>query len=188
MEFRDNLMICRCGRIHTVSHDVIEAALNRRKEILFICARCGNAAIIGGDESTDPDTGDITYIMHTNDFRGEVITPEVFISNEKYKGLYQILYKRGYGVPMQTGMYATDYFNGVFSDHWYPYFDKIMRYGVNGDDVINFVSTYNRQRTTVDMGRFIRETPEEVLEQLSRKSIPGLNWRGTAYESKFNSK
>lgn len=178
MEFRDNLIICKCGRIHIISHDVIKAALEQKKEILYICGKCGNTYIVGGYESTDLNTGDVTYTMHANDFRGKTITPEIS------KGIYQIIHERGYAVPMLTGMYATNYFNGVFSDQWYPYFDKVMsHYGGDKDDIINFINRYRRLHTTVDMDRFIRETPEKVLEQLSRTSIPGLNWECTTYES-----
>lgn len=85
---------------------------------------------------------------------------------------------------MKTGQYATDFFNGRFSDRWYPDFYKIQRKDITVKEIMDFIDEYIHDRTTVNMDRFINETPDDILEELSGYWIEGLNWSGTKYENK----
>ena len=53
---------------------------------------------------------------------------------------------------------------------------------------MDFINEYTHDRTTVNMDRFIRETPEDMLEEISHHSIEGFNGKGTKWETKWNSK
>ena len=88
---------------------------------------------------------------------------------------------------MMTGMYATDYNNGRFSDRWYPDFYKIQRSDITVKEIMDFIDKYTNDRTTVNMNRFISETPEDMLEEISHYMIDGFNWKGTKWENEWNS-
>lgn len=47
-----------------------------------------------------------------------------------------------------------------------------------------FNDEYNRDRSTVNMRRFINETPDDVLKELANYAIDGLDFAGTKYERK----
>ena len=89
---------------------------------------------------------------------------------------------------MKTGQYATDYFNGRFSDRWYPDFYKIQRTDITVKEIMDFIDEYNHNRTTVNMDRFINETPDDRLAELSTYSIDGLDWKGTKFEKEWYKK
>lgn len=89
---------------------------------------------------------------------------------------------------MMTGQYATDYFNGRFSDRWYPDFYKIQRKDITVKEIMKFIDEYKHDRTTVNMDWFIKQTPEDMLFEISCYMIDGFDWSGTKFENGWNSK
>ena len=183
-----DMRICRCGRIHMIDNNRINSALKKNKNLLLICAGCGAATLIGADVEMDwTDQGKEIYMMYSNDFsvsEDSIITSSDFKTTDNHKAIEEIIYNQGLKVPMMSGQYATDYFNGIFSDRWYPDFYKIQRDDITVKEIMNFIDEFNHDRTTVNMDRFIYESPEDMLDEISRYSIKGLNWVGTKWESK----
>ena len=103
-------------------------------------------------------------------------------SNQYHKQISEIFYSNGYKVPMKSGMDATDFYVGKFSDRWHPDFYKIQRNDVTVDEIMDFIDDFNKNRTTVDMERLIDRLPEDVLEELSALYIPSLDWTNTKYD------
>ena len=186
------MRICKCGRIHMVDEDKLENALENNKNLLLICGGCGTATLIGADIEPDWDEpNNDCYMMYSCEFssyKDKSITASDFESTEHYKGIEEIIYSHGIKVPMMTGMYATDYANGRFSDRWYPAFYKIQRSGITVKEIMDFIDKYTNDRTTVNMNRFISETPEDMLEEISHYMIDGFNWKGTKWETEWNSR
>lgn len=186
-----NMRICKCGQIHMVDNEKLNKALENNKNLLLICAGCGVATLIGADVEPDWDDPDKTcYMMYSSAFssyKDRNICAADFESTEKHKGITEIIYSHGYKVPMMTGMYATDYNNGIFSDRWYPDFYKIRRSDITVKKIMEFIDEYTHNRTTVNMDRFIRETPDDALEVISHYYIKGLNFKGTKWETEYNS-
>lgn len=192
MKTKYDMRICKCGRIHMVDNSVLMKALNNNKNLLLICAGCGNATLIGADiEKNLFDENKTSYMMYACDFseyENASITVSDFTPTEKHKGIEEIVYSHGYRVPMMSGMYATDYSFGMFSDRWYPDFYKIQRSDITVKEIMEFIDEYTHDRTTVNMSRFIRETPDDVLDEISRFMIEGLNFYGTKWETEWNSR
>lgn len=192
MERKYDMRICKCGRIHMMLNDKIEKALENNKNLLLICAGCGAATLIGAD--IEPDWNEPCkdcYMMYASDFssyKDASIHMSDFDTTEDLKGIEEIYYSHGLKVPMMTGQYATDYFNGRFSDRWYPDFYKIQRKDITVSEIMDFIDTYIHERTTVNMDRFIRETPEDILREISCFMIDGFNWKDTKWENEWNSK
>lgn len=192
MSSKYDMRICKCGRIHMVPNEKVNRALKNNKNLLLICGSCGAARLIGAD--IEPDWNDPEkdcYIMYSGDFssyKDETISISDFETTESKKGIEEILYSHGIKVPMMTGRYATDYSNGKFSDRWYPDFYKIQRKDVTVKEIMEFIDEYSHDRTTVNMRCFINETPEDMLEEISHYIIDGLNWKGTKWETDWNSK
>lgn len=192
MERKYDMRICKCGRIHMVDEDKLEKALENNKNILLICGGCGTATLIGADIEPDWDEPDKDcYMMYSCEFssrENKSITTADFESTEHHKGIEEIVYSHGIKVPMMTGMYATDYNNGRFSDRWYPDFYKIQRSDITVKEIMDFIDEYTNDRTTVNMNRFINETPEDMLEEISHYHIEGFDWKGTKWETEWNSR
>ena len=192
MNRKYDMIICKCGRIHMLDNNKLNKALENNKNILFVCAGCGSATLIGAN--IEPDWNDPSkdcYMMYSGDFsdhEDKSITAADFESTEEQKGIEEIIYSHGLKVPMMTGQYATDYFNGIFSDRWYPDFYKIQRSDITVNEIMDFIDEYDHDRTTVNMDRFIHETPEDMLEEISHYSIDGLDFKGTKWETEWNSK
>lgn len=51
---------------------------------------------------------------------------------------------------------------------------------------MEFINEYRHKRTTINMPRFIDETPDEILEELSNCFIPAFNWKGTKFEKEWH--
>lgn len=187
-----DIRICSCGRIHMVPMEKLEKALENDKDLLLICGGCGKGTLIGAD--VEPDWDDPTkncYNMYCRDFstrKDKSITVTDFESIASKTGIEEIIYSHGVKVPMMTGQYATDYYNGMFSDRWYPDFFKIQRDGITVSEIMDFIKKYSHDRTTVNMDRFINQTSEELLTEISKIGIQGLNWKGTKWETKWNSR
>lgn len=187
-----DIRICKCGRIHVTKIEKLDAVLEKNKNLLLVCGGCGDATLIGADIEPDCDEPDKDcYMMYSGNFSAhdnKSITVSDFESTDKHKGIEEIIYSHGIKVPMMTGQYATDYFNGRFSDRWYPDFYKIQRNDVTVKEIMDFIGEYINDRTTVNMKRFIRETPEDMLEEISHCSVDGFNWKDTKWETEWNSK
>ena len=183
-----DMKICSCGRIHMINMEKIDNACEVNKNLLLICAGCGRAVLIGADIEPDWEEPDKEcYEMYTRDFSrysDSVINSCAFEESEGKKAIDEIIYSHGYKVPMKTGQYATDYFRGRFSDRWYPDFYKIQRENITVPEIMDFIEEYTHDRTTVDMQRFIYQTPEDVVEEISHYWIEGLDWTGTKWEQK----
>lgn len=182
-----DVRICSCGRIHVVDSEKAYKALEENSDTILICAGCGSATLFGAD--IVPDYDDIekeVYELYSRSFSNDKsteITEDIFKdgSNKKVKS---ILYSQGIKVPMKNGEYASSYFDGKFSSLTYPDLYKIDRDDITAKEVREFISDFNRNRTTVDMERFIDETPDDVLESVSKYFISGFDWTGTKYESR----
>lgn len=60
-------------------------------------------------------------------------------SNQYHKQISEIFYYNGYKVPMKSGMDATDFYVGKFSDRWHPDFYKIQRNDVTVDEIMEVI-------------------------------------------------
>lgn len=183
-----DMRICKCGRIHMIERERIEKSITDNKDLLLVCGGCGTATLIGADiEPNWSDPEKDCYTMYSNNFsKDRFITNSDFCDAEDHKAISEIFYSQGIRVPMMTGQYATDYYDGKFSDRWYPDFYKIQRKGITVDEIMLFINEYTQNRTTVNMTTFIRNTPDEMLKEISQYYIKGFNWRGTKYENKLN--
>lgn len=158
-----DMRICSCGRIHMIQDEHIEHAIKNGKRLLLVCKGCGKATLIGANPSfcwDDPDT--VCYNMYSvpfADYKDTRITASSFES----EGIDQILFSNGLRVPMMNGYYASSYHGGMFADCVFPVED-------------------NEKRITVNMRRFIRETPDDMLEEISHYLIDAFDWSGTKYE------
>lgn len=183
-----DMRICSCGRIHMVNMEKVSRVCEANKNLLLICAGCGRATLIGADVEPDWENLDKDcYSMYARDFAkydDRIINSHAFEETEGEKAIDEIIYSHGYKVPMATGQYATDYFGGRFSDRWYPDFYKIQRNDITVPEIMKFIDEYSHDRTTVNMKRFISQTPEDVLEEISHYWIEGLDWTGTKWERK----
>lgn len=185
-----DMHICKCGRIHMVDMEKLDKALEANKNLLLICGGCGGATVIGADIEPDyiePDKD--CYNLYQFDFsqyEDAHITEAYFAGDDKHKAIMEIIYSHGIKVPMMTGMYATDYFDGNFSDRWYPDFYKIQRRDVTVEEIMEFIDQYNKDRTTVNMNRFINENPEDIIEEISHYYIRGFDWSGTKWATTYN--
>ena len=190
MDRKYDIRICGCGRIHAIPKEKIDEVLENNKEFLLICAACGYTTLIGADIAINwNDPAKKCYEMYTRSFslyENREINDNIFKGSETEKAVGKILYSHGVKVPMKTGQYATDYFNGRFSDRWYPDFYKIQRTDITVKEIMDFIDEYTHDRTTVNMNRFINETPDDVLDELSNYLIDGLDWKGTKFEKEWH--
>lgn len=187
MERKYDMRICKCGRIHMIPNEKLNKALEVNKNLLLMCGGCGAGTLIGADIEPDWNEPDKEcYMMYSSsfsDYEDTSIAVSDFESNEYHEGISEIIYSHGLKVPMMTGQYATDYFNGKFSDRWYPDFYKIQRSDITVKEIMDFIEEYKHDRCTVNMDRFIRQTPEDMLEKISHYMIEGLDWKGTKWET-----
>lgn len=188
MNRKYDIRICGCGRIHAIPKEKIDEVLENNKEFLLICAACGYTTLIGADIATNwNDPAKKCYEMYTRSFslyENREINDNIFKGSETEKAVGKILYSHGVKVPMKTGRYATDFSCGRFSDRCSPDFSRIRRCDVTVKEVTDFIEEYMDNRTTVNMNRFINETPDDILQELSSYWIEGLNWEGTKYWKK----
>lgn len=189
-----DMRICKCGRIHMIPEENLTRALENDKNLVLMCAGCGSATIIGADIEPDmfsENPNDLCYMMYAGDlspYENKIITEEIFKGSEREKAVSEIFYSHGLKVPMKTGNYANNYFDGRFADMWYPDFYKIQRKDVTVPEIMDFIKEFTEERTTVSMNRFINENPEDMIEEISHYWIKGFDWTGTKYENEFNKK
>jgi hypothetical protein len=177
-----DINVCKCGVIHAIPNEKIEKALKKQKPLLTICGNCGVASLRGGDEDVDFD-GNPCYMMYRRDF---TYNDSESINKDNIDQYSEVYYDKGYKVMMNSGMYATDYENGRFSDCWYPEFYKIQRSDVTVDEIMEFIKKYHKDRSTVNMNQLISSIPDDVLEELSNYWIEGLDWTGTKYQKEWS--
>lgn len=167
------VIFCKCGHIHVVSEEQIDKAIASNKDHLLICASCGASYAIGADYA-GPDEG---YYMHRYELTEEVMSPDSI--KERFS---EVVYSKGYEVPMMSGYSANYYFNGRFSDERAVTTNEIKHRMIR--DRIQFEEAFeriNKDRHTVNMNLFIRRTPDSVLNQLCSYHIEGFDWSGTKY-------
>ena len=177
------IRICNCGRIHFINESIIIDALKQDKEVMLICGGCGNATVIGADRYMDEyepekEVFDMySYYAGNKDFQ---IDEKSFQPGER-KEFHKVIYSKGKQVRMMTGMYATAYEYGKFSDNWFPDFYKIERDGITVEEIMQFIEQWRHDRTTVNMDSLIHDLSEEEAEILSGRWVKGLDWSGTKY-------
>lgn len=183
-----DMQICSCGSIHLIPEDKLSSLLGEDKDLLLICANCGNAILIGADKCPNYDNpNDTDYYMYHKSFTcndKEWITKKIFnptIPNEKPVG--KILYEKGIRVPMMTGNYANFYFSGKFYDY-----SPISEYDMESllsnskKEIIKNMKDLEIRKSTVNMNRLCKENTNEELDYISKFLIESLKWKGTIYE------
>lgn len=189
-----DMRICSCGRIHMIPEKKIHSALRANKNLGCICGGCGKIIAIGADAHPDYDEPEKTcYDMYTFDVNLNEVHPTIEITPNAFttgingmKPFSELFYSLGIKVPMMTGEYARSYFGDTFCDMWYPDWYKVERIDVTVDDFKKFIADFKENQKTVNMDRFIHDTPEEFLQIISRYWIKAFDWRGTKYDNKFN--
>ena len=185
-----DVKFCGCGRIHLIDCRKENKILEDNKDLLLICGGCGAATLIGAYIEPDFDDPDKTcYIMYSREFTYEntkTVTISDFGSTDGKKGIGEIFYSKGIRVPMMTGNYATNCFDGKFSDMLYPDFYKVQRRDVTVSEIMEFIDEFNHDRTTVNMDRFIAENPDDILEEISHHYIRGFSWKDTKFADEYN--
>ena len=172
-----HMQICSCGRIHMIDIGKINKTYEENKNLLLICAGCGEATLIGADKQSDPlDSNKSCYFSYAIPFsknQDQTICDYMFdsIRLDGMKALSEILYSHGYKVAMMTGRYATCYIAGRFFD--YSYDNYTTKRPISETD-----------RSLVNMKRFISDTPDDILKEISRYWIEGFDWTGTKWEQK----
>jgi len=158
------LHFCSCGTVHELDDEVISQAIMERKDVLYICARCGNAVLFGGDivhDFDNPGTKCIDfYAKNYSMYKDAIITADTF----KEENIYKIIYSRGHKIPMMTGNYANSQSGGVFSDTVYPDFYKIQRKDVTVEEIMHFINEFNINRHKINMNRLINENSKEFVD------------------------
>lgn len=187
-----DIQVCKCGHIHAIPNEKINAAIESNKNLLLICGSCGHASLIGADIDVDMfDSTQTVYLMYRFDFKGaedtKIITEDIFVESKDSKAISEIYYDVGIRVPMKTGYSANSYINGVgFSDTTYPDFTKLLNTNITINAVKDFIDTSVHDSNTVNMNRFINETDSEILNEISNYLIDGLDWKGTEYEKSWS--
>ena len=161
--------ICKCGTIHVIQSEKFINALNSNMNYLEICRNCGATTVMGDCNMLVEGNIERTFydIELPND-RCSITIDDFNLLNGK-KPFSEIYFSTGYRVPMMTGRYATCFKDNSFHD-------------------TSCSTTYKDESLTikfdmlakcVDMDRFIKETPDEILYAVSRLRISGINWTGT---------
>ena len=174
-----SLNVCNCGRIHMIESEKLDKAYEDGKELLMICGGCGTGFVFGA-EVLEEDEEEV-YETYTKNIKNTTV--EV----NKYS---EVLLDDGLRVPMMTGEYATafDNYSGRFSDMVYPDLYNIERKDITATEARDFLGKWKKDRTTVNMNRFILENNsknEDKLKELASWGISALEWRGTDYEEKY---
>lgn len=171
------VIFCKCGHIHVVSDEQIDKAIANNKDHLLICAACGATYAIGADYMGSEEG----HYMHRHKLiEGEIMSPDNI--KERFS---EVVYSKGYAVPMMNGCLANYYFDGSFFDASALTTIEIKQRMLQ--DQISFEKAFeriNKDRGTVNMKLFIRWTPDSVLKQLCSYYIKGFNWHGTEYDKK----
>ena len=187
-----NLKICRCGRLHYYSNDLLMQLLEEKKELVLICSKCGDVLHIGADkgltihydENADPN--EVCYNMYSYSKNNEIIDIDEILKNEK-STIGKIIIDEGIGVYMETGYYA-DYYDSTngFGDY-NSHFGRNKPYKTL-EDLYNDMDEYDAKRRKVRMDVLLNMLTYEQAEILSHYMIRGLNWIGTKHEKEWHKK
>ena len=193
-----NMEICKCGRIHFYSNEVLDRILDEEKELVLICSHCGMVKDIGANKEPaylyddDAEEDKICYNMYSWNQESGEITADNFNSgfmNEKGKySIGKIIISDGVSVMMETGYNANGYQGGAFYDNWYPDFLFNHRPEVYNKDFNQLLKEWEVKRKTVSMPILLRQLTEDQAELLSGYCTGGLNWKGTKWEREWNSR
>ena len=190
MDRKYNMRICRCGHIHMVPEVKIDKAIENNKVLMVVCRNCGSVSYIGADEGYDEFEHKKIYNMFSYEGKNKTfsIGQECFITDGESGGrpINEILFSVGLKVPMMSGEFAAQYFCDTFYDNWYPNFDKLMKPDITTSEIQEFVDTFHKERSTVNMEQFIRDTPDEYLREISGYLVRAFNWKGTKYEREWS--
>lgn len=185
MERKYDMRFCKCGSVLPIEFDSIEKAVRKGSLIGYICSRCGQIRYIGADEDIDYD-GNPCYNMFSFDGKDESfdIDENFFkVNTQTKRPVYKMIYVKAIRIPMKTGGYAT-YLSG---DHFYdgtrPDFYRLGS-NASAQEIIEFIKDWDRDSSTVNMDRLIRENTDEILTELSGYLTSAFNWKGTKYERK----
>lgn len=107
----DDIIICRCGRIHFVRGKDYQEAIEADQELLLICGNCHATTALGADATEDG------YSLYRRSNLPSV-DPENGLWNPP-DPFYKIDVSFGYPVPMTTGRFADSYFCGRLRDMAY---------------------------------------------------------------------
>lgn len=195
---RKDIRICSCGRIHFIDSWIIDEALEQNKNTLVICGGCGRTYVIGADIEPDwyePDK--MYYNMYTstlfpNGSEDPYIFDQKFFETVegKFKGFHKVIIDPGKRVMMDTGYYATsyDHGSGTFYDMQYPDFIWNIKKTDGLEDILSSIGKFQRDMKSVNMNWLLRSLTDEEAEQLSHYGVKGLNWKGTKWETEYNSR
>lgn len=195
---KKDFKICSCGKIHLISEEYLEETYESNTSYIFICADCGDMWEIGGNKIlvSSPSSKTPKYIYNVylynirESLKGNVpfiISKESFENRNNRKPISKIVYNMGIRVPMKNGFYATHYSHGQFADTRYDFhIGDIERSDVTAEEVLEHIRKNREDSTTVNMERFIRETDESDLKEISKYLIDAFDWTGTKYKTEFN--
>ena len=176
-----DIYICKCGRIHAIydNKHPKERVTPDEKDLALICSNCGTVMVIGAELCSNG------YNLYTYIKKFE--TPGAIMGMNKIATAKptEVYYSVGYPVPMKTGNYANRFSetSDRFYDMEYPMLSEIDRHNITYKDVHEFVNNFYKNSSTVDMERFMRETPKDVLASIACYGFRAFKWEGTPYEN-----
>lgn len=188
------MRICKCGRLHFYSNELLQDLLEEEKELVLICSRCGNVIHIGAnkepavwhDENAKED--DYIFNMYSYSQEKETIDAANFnvekMTEEGCHTIGKIIIDEGIGVTMDTGYSADTYTSEGFYDSS-SQFDRIKGYETL-EELEKDLDDYDEKRKKVRMHILLRHLTNEQAEVLSDYLIKGLDWSGTKWEKDWH--
>jgi len=162
MENKYDVRFCSCGRVHFIDQIKVDQAIEKDKQVLVICNKCGNSFIIGADKIYDEYLDQEIYNMYSYGMRDTEITDLSKIDS--------IVFTAGEQIRMITGGQATYHGSDCFID-WETEKPK----DISIEEWEKMQRTVNTQHTI----NWIKD--EDKLEQMSHYLV-GIDWKGTKYE------
>jgi len=162
-----DVRFCSCGRVHFIDQEKINSAIKNEKEVLVVCNHCGSSYVVGASKECDED-GEECYMMYSQSMQDTEVNDMIKIDS--------IVFTTGEQIRMMTGGEATDHggygfidwetekSKNISSEEW-----EKMRKTVNVEHTINWIKDDNK------------------LEQMSHY-LCGIDWKGTKYEKRYNTK
>ena len=193
------MTVCKCGRIHMFDCNKVMTSIFDDKDILLVCKNCCTRTLIGASKKFNDVDKKFVYGVYTYDEEDishnlDEITKDTFdtitcsstnTDTITYqKGISEIIFSDGIKVPMKTGNYADEFVCGYFFDNTGLSFYEVMKDSMSTKDMIEREEEWKTNSGTVDMERFIKETPEPYLTEISQSGIPAFHWEGFNADSK----
>lgn len=185
MERKYDMRFCKCGSVLPVDVDSVEKAVTSGSLLGYICSRCGQIRYIGADEGLDYD-GKRCYDMFSFDGKDESfdIDENFFkVNTQTKRPVYKMVYVKAIRIPMKTGGYATYSAGDYFCDGTRPDFYK-LKSNATAQEIRDFIEQWDKDSSTVNMNRLVRENTDEILNELSGYVVKAFDWKGTKYERK----